>query len=301
MQLPSSQERVAKAPSEMESIPVRHPLANKPLVEAIFEVRWGLGADGRDPGFRIFLGRYYDQVKKTCPVVRDLPISQVPEEMTGHVVRHQFWKAPNTWPVSQVGPGIMTFNETSGYLWDSFRPRLVEVIAALYHSYPTDLAPFTPIQATLRYVDSVEFDPKNNGPLLVFLRERLHTSVEIDRLLFESEDERTDPIFSSQEERTNPLGLNLSVTLRLQKPNGIVTLTIAKGTITEGSRKVPSLIWETSVHSKANNVPNTVEHWQNWIDDAHRVSDRVFFALTRGDLLKTFEGEHANGNVEIRD
>ena len=57
-----------------ERIPERHPLENKPLVEAIFELRWALEAQqpgiALDPGFRIFLGRYYDRVRAEYQIGR---------------------------------------------------------------------------------------------------------------------------------------------------------------------------------------------------------------------------------------
>jgi uncharacterized protein (TIGR04255 family) len=267
----------------LDAIPERHVLPNKPLVEAIFELRWALAQDGGDPGFRLLLGRYYERIRKHYPTVRDLPSAHVPDEMTPYQVRHQFVSSPGPWPLTQVGPGIMTVNETSGYVWESFRPRLVEAIGALFESYPKEVARFAPVQASLRYIDSIPFDrATNDAPLLVFLRDHLHTAVDIEPLLFESE-----------AERLNPVRFSLTLSYPLKAPRGIVTLTVARGK----RQNLPSVIWDTSVLSKLPHVPNEMPTWEAWLEDAHRVMDRWFFALTRGKLLETFEGQHANGTA----
>lgn len=271
-------------------LPERRPLENKPLVEAIFELRWRLishQAPGiaADPGFRIFLGKYYDRVKRDYPVVVDLPSSAVPEEITPHQVRHQFRKAKDDWPLTQVGPGIMTVNETSGYLWDSFHPRLLSAIEAVYHSYPSEIAPFQPISGALKYIDAIEYNPVDSQlPVLAFLRSHLHTGIEIEPLLFDT-----------PAERESPLGLNLSIAYRLTKPLAVAQLMIAMGT-REGK---PSLIMETTVTSLDNAVPRDPRDWRQWLIEAHAISDRWFFALVRGQLLKEFERKHDTSNIKV--
>ena len=262
-----------------ERIPERHPLENKPLVEAIFELRWALEAQqpgiALDPGFRIFLGRYYGRVRAEYPAVVDLPSSTVPEEITPHQVRHQFRKAKDDWPVTQIGPGIMTVNETSGYLWDTFQPKLLHAIDAVYASYPQEIAAFRPLSGALKYVDAIEYDPAgSNTHLLTFLRSHLHTNIEIEPLLFD------DP-----GQRESPISLNLTVAYPLSKPSGIVQLMVAIGR-REGR---PSIIIETTVQSRKDAVPQQAHDWQQWLLDAHAVSDRWFFALVRGPLLGEFE------------
>lgn len=276
----------------ISEIPTRHPLQNKPLVEAIFEVRWELDR-GRppglqiDPGFKIFMGRYYDRVKDQYTFVQDLPASQMPDEMTGHTVRHQFWKAKGEWPLTQIGPGILTVNETEGYLWESFRPRLIDSIKALYNSYPAEIAKLKPNQVTLKYVDAVAFDPaRSQAPLLRFLRESLHMGVEVEPLLF-----------TRSEDAQSPNGLSLTLTYGLDKPKGAVILRIGNGTRSGN----PAVIWETTVISKGADVPNEIEQFGNWLDGAHEVSDRWFFTLVRGKLLEDFEVKSdADSTIQVQ-
>jgi uncharacterized protein (TIGR04255 family) len=277
----------------VSGIPTRRPLANKPLVEAIFEVRWELKQGSQeglrvDPGFKIFMGRYYDRVKGQYPHVKDLPVSQVPEEMTAHAVRHQFWRSEGQWPVTQIGPGILTVNETDGYVWESFRPRLIDSIEALYGSYPTEIAALNASQVMLKYMDAVRFDPaKSPVPLLRFLCESLHVAVDVEPLLF-----------SRPEEAQSPEALNLTLTYGLDKPKGTVILRIGNG-LKKGNRVV---LWETAVVSKGADVPKDIDEFGAWLDTAHDVSDKWFFTLARGSLLQDFDRRpDANGAIEVQD
>ena len=113
-------------------VPESHDLPNKPLVEALFELRWKPDEDASrgQTAFRLFFGRYYDKIREGYPEIEDLPASQVPEALTPNIVRHRFRARPNQWPLTQIGPGILTVNETEKYKWDSFRERIEGALAA---------------------------------------------------------------------------------------------------------------------------------------------------------------------------
>lgn len=94
-------------------------LNNKPLVECILEMRWALveQAPGlsQDPHFPLLLGRLYDRLNADYPVHEQLPAAEVPSELVGHTVQHRFRRKAEGWPLVQVGPGILTVNDTDGY------------------------------------------------------------------------------------------------------------------------------------------------------------------------------------------
>ena len=96
-------------------------LQNKPLVEAIFELRWKLEERSPgikiDPHYKILVGAMYEKVKDRYPFPEQMPTVNIPDEMAAHVVQHRFRKAENEWPLVQVGPGIVTLNDTHGYTW----------------------------------------------------------------------------------------------------------------------------------------------------------------------------------------
>ena len=191
--------------------PQSEDLPKKPLVEAILELRWRLEpaigpSAGRDPGFKILLGRFFDRVRNSYPTVVDLPATQIPEEMLPHVVRHQFRAGPDAWPLLQLGPGILTANETAGYTWRTFRPRLSEAIAVLFSSYPRDLYPFVPTHIVLRYLNAIPLEPRTDQALL-FLKNSLHTEISLDATLADT-----------VHDLNQPWGINLNLTFPMKSP-----------------------------------------------------------------------------------
>ena len=94
-------------PCQIDTIPESHDLANKPLVEALFELRVEArqNATRGTTAFRLLFGRYYERIRASYPEAEDLPSSAVPEIMTPYVVRHRFRASKEKWPVTQLGPG----------------------------------------------------------------------------------------------------------------------------------------------------------------------------------------------------
>lgn len=266
-------------------IPESRRLPNKPLAEAIFDFRWDLqtiaGQLRRDPGFRFLIGMFYDRIRKTFPLNVDLPQAEVPEEITGHVVRHQFRVGRDAWPVVQIGPGILTFNETKDYRWETFLPQLLDVLKALFESYPTHISPLSPVQVELKYINATPFD-SSKSDLLEFLRDCLHTRIEMDPSLF-------DASVSSP----TPIDINLAMRYRLQRPAAIGVMSFAAGKRGD----VPSIIWQILVRSHGGHVPKKQEHFEAWLNEAHQVAEKWFLTLSRGKLYESFE--RVNGDDHI--
>jgi uncharacterized protein (TIGR04255 family) len=274
------------AESEMtDQIPKSQKLPKKPLVEAIFELRWKLQQPGQgnviDPGFQVLLGRFYDNVssKNFCEM-ENLPISVVPEVMTPYVVRHRFRKTKEGWPLIQLGTGMLSVNDTESYDWETFRPMLRQAVEALLDTYPVKIAPLVLGQATLRYIDAIPLNTFGGGQgVLEFLEDHLHTNISIDPLLFD------DPKIAMV-----PEALNLRLNFRLDKPRGLGVLSFSTGM----KENVPSIIWENMVISREPDVPKTLDEFETWFVEAHAVTDRWFFTLCRGELFTSFGGKHEN-------
>lgn len=104
-------------------------LPKAPLREVIFELRWGLGYDPSskqelDLGFDMAQGQFKHLVEQEFPFHRRLTPQNFPLSLFSHKVVHQFWKAENTYPLLQLGPGLFSQNDTEkNYVWD-FRPAL---------------------------------------------------------------------------------------------------------------------------------------------------------------------------------
>lgn len=256
-------------------IPKSHDLVNKPLVEALFELKWKLDEQSSkgQAKFPLLLGRYFDKIRKRYPEAEDLPASQVPETFTPHIVRHRFRVGAGQWPVTQLGPGILTVNETQDYHWDTFRERIAESLEAVFSSYPMDVSQFSPLQVELRYINLIPFD-KSAGKITDFLSCKLHTTITVD-----------ERIFDGDQEAGIEAGLDFSIALQLKKPDAIGTLMFGNGE----SDNRPGLLWQIIMRTNPANVPQTSKDIMQWTNEAHEVTEKWFFTLARGDLMELFD------------
>lgn len=264
-------------PASGYSPPKVKDLPRKPLVEALLEVRWKLekrpNAVEIDPGYPIAAGRLYDRIKAAYPVVDQLPAASIPDQITAQVVKYRFRAGKNAWPVAQLGPGIATINFTDSYSWDRFRSAAIEFVPNLLAAYDGIAA----IQATsvlARYINAIEFDP-SAGDVLTFLREQMHTQLELP-----------GGIAGYEHKDGFPSGINLQVSQPLSRPKGVGTLLVGTG---ERVGK-PTLIWELHVHSQNQQAPSLSEGFEDWLDQAHAVIESWFFTLVEGPLYKQFGG-----------
>lgn len=253
-------------------------LKNKPLVEAILEVKWALTSPTPgvqiDSHYKILLGRLYDKVSEQYPEHEQLPTATIPDEIVGQTVQHRFRYGPNDWPLLQVGPGILTLNDTHKYIWSDFRSRSLSAVDKLFEAYPkpSDLR----IESlVLRYIDAVEFDYLKSD-LAEFLKEKMKVAISLPESLFASLEVQKHPVF-----------LGLQSVYPCQKPKSQVTVRFSSGQ--KESR--PALLWETLVESKGDDVPPMPKGFANWIDAAHTITDDWFFKLIEGELERRFSGD----------
>lgn len=252
-------------------------LKKKPLVEAIFEARWELQelAPGIrvDPHYKILLGRIYDRVKNEYPFHEQLPTATMPDQIAGYVVQHRFRKKKDRWPLIQVGPGIITLNDTEGYVWEDFEKRIYHVIDVLFQAYPEGDRNLKINLLLLRYIDSIDFDFSEED-IFSFLGENLKVKVEIYEKLF---DKTGVSRF--------PLDFDLRFSFSSRKPKGAVHLRFVRGK----RNNVEALIWETHVRSVGEDVPRARGKIAGWVTEAHTVTHDWFFKMIEGRLLRRFE------------
>jgi len=245
-------------------------LPNKPLIEAILEVRWG--QDGQpDPAYPLIVGRLYERLRSEFPAIEDLPIVAVPAEISVHQVRHRFRKTKDGWPLVQVGPGVLTVNETDGYRWRDFSERAKALLPLLHETHPK---PET-IQITsllLRYVNAIEFD-YSSADVLAYLAEKMRVSLSF------VPSTREAGIVSG-----NPKSLGLQVVFPSRTPIGSLILLVGTG-----KRKgTNAIVWETNFRSVEEEIPRLPEAFPAWLDNAHDTVEKWFIEMVRGDLLAQF-------------
>jgi uncharacterized protein (TIGR04255 family) len=251
-------------------------LKNKPLVEAILEVRWNISNDpvkfplGFDPNNTLLLGRFSERAEKDYPVRELLPNSQVPDIMVPFMVQHRFRKSPNGWPLVQIGPGIMTVNETAGYTWATFKPLCENAVKYLFEAYP-DKNSFKAQDVVLRYIDAVDVDFEKEN-IFSFLEKKMKTTISLP-----------ENLFAGTDIEANPRGFNWQVSFFYKKV-GNITVQFGMGV----SNNKPSLIWETLVQSTPNILLAVPSDFSVWLENAHNVTHDLFFKLIDGELKERF-------------
>jgi len=252
-------------------------LKNKPLVEAIFDLRWELQELSHgikiDPHYKIIVGRIYDKVCNEYPFHEQLPTASIPDEIAGYVVQHQFRKGKDKWPLIQIGPGIITVNDTEGYLWEDFEKKIIQTVNTLFESYPDPKINLKFNSVVLRYINAIalNFEEEN---IFNFLKEQMKTDIRLRSNLYEGTGVKEQP-----------LGFDLRFSFVSTRPKGVVHLRFTRGKIKESD----ALIWETAVQSISEDIPKDQDEIANWIKEAHDLTDDWFFKLIEGELLRRFE------------
>jgi uncharacterized protein (TIGR04255 family) len=253
-------------------------LKNKPLVEAILEIRWQLRgappAPQIDPHYKLLLGRLFDRMRKDYPEHEQLPTANVPDELVGHVVQHRFRVAANSWPLVQVGPGVFTVNSTADYKWLDFRPRVLSAVERLYDAHPK-LEELKITNLILRYIDAVQFDYTNEN-IFDFLRDKLKFSVTLP-----------DNLFQGTAVEKRPAGFTWQTAFKSETPRGLINIRFATAQKDNG----PALVWETTVESAGDDLPEMLRGFDVWLDAAHEITDDWFFKMIEGELERRFSGE----------
>jgi len=255
----------------------RKNLTNPPLVETIFELRWELQSEQQpgiriDPHYKILIGEMFGKVKNDYSFHEQLPAATIPDEIVGHVVQHRFREAESKWPLIQLGPGIITLNDTEGYEWVDFQRRLSKMLDALWKAYP-NLENFRVNTLLLRYIDAIDFDYEN-GNVFHFMKKYMRTDIKLQEELFK---------VTGVDEL--PFGFDLRFSFCSVEPKGILRLRFARGK----KGDLDALIWETGFQLTEVNVPNTQEEILKWVNEAHDLVHNWFFKVIEGKLERMFE------------
>lgn len=249
-------------------------LPNKPLVEAILELQWHVSPEQGDPHYTLFPGRLYDRVVSLYPFHEPLPTAIIPQPVIQNIVQHRFRSKENGWPLIQIGPGIVTLNDTEGYTWRDFGQRAKELVENVFQTYPKpEELRFTSL--LLRYIDAVEFD-YTAGDVFRFLEDKLRTKIVLPFELFNNV-----PV-----DRVST-GFNFQAVFPTSVPKGSIGVRFATGTHHDKS----ALIWETAVRSRDDDLPKIPDGFGEWVEAAHRLTDDWFFKLIEGELERRFAGE----------
>lgn len=241
------------------------PLFNQFLLEAIFEIRWELQGDPqtgrfRDPAYPMMYGRMYEHLKNEFPMIEDLPTVQGHPDANPYVVRHRLRKEQGSLPLIQIGPGILTINDTKGYSWLEFKDLVLRLTGLIDSLYPKSVMPLNFIKAELRYINGIPCSHEN--PLGV-LSEKLHIDIGIPQDLLQTPSPAVN------------VGLNLAYPL--SQPVGHLLLGANLGQMDEN----PAYILQTAVVTGDEAVPQELTSLDSWLTSAHEASDTCFQSLCK--------------------
>jgi uncharacterized protein (TIGR04255 family) len=248
-------------------------LANKPLVEAILELKWkpslSAQSNGVDADLRLFLGKFHDALGKEYPALEILPTATVAEQMTPNLPAYRFRKSEGGWPVVQLGSGILTVNDTASYTWDDFRGRILRTVDLLIQTYAGKL---DMLSLELRYLNAVavDFDKED---IAGFLLEKFGVVISMPDTIFEG---------NSVTGRASLFSLQMG--FPTNAPKGTLRISFARGK----SNDKDALVWETVIQSGENQIPQFPDGFIEWLESAHGLAEECFFKLINGELLKRF-------------
>jgi len=250
-------------------------LTKPPLVEAIFEFHWTLQTSDQgisiDPHGKLLLGSLYTALRHRYPVHEQLPSALVPDELVPHQVQHRLRHVKDGWPLVQLGPGVLTVNDTEQYNWERFRELIAEALSAFHDARPEPDADRVE-SVHLRYINAAPLDGWQTG-ILGFLGEKLKLDIRLDPSLF------ANTGVSAQ-----ATDADLRFTFATISPSGQLSIRFARG----NARGKESLIWEMGVSSAEARNASEIDRITEWIGDAHALAERWFFRLIDGQLLEEF-------------
>jgi uncharacterized protein (TIGR04255 family) len=192
--------------------------------------------------------------------------------MVAGIVQHRFRTGKEQWPLVQLGPGILTVNDTEGYKWLDFKERAIKGVNAFCEVYP-DGDDLKIRSIVLRYINALEFN-FDEDDILEFLKDRLKIEVALHSWLFED-----TPV------NRLPLEVDFRSAFVCDHPKGVIRLRLARGK----RHQKDALIWEMIFDTRGNDIPELPVQLRGWLDEAHHIIEDWFFKLIEGDLEQRFE------------
>lgn len=259
-------------------------LSRAPLVEAVFELRWGAKQTGDtlaagpvsvnfdDNDVRIFPGSFLIAAKNKGFTEREqinFPFQKIlPQSL--FMVTDRFRRKTEDKLCYQIGTGIFTVNQLNeDYDWKPFKKAILEGIDILDTGHPKGIANLPLWGIEIRYVDGFIFEDKET--LLSFFKEKFEISFNPPTSLF-ALPQLEKSISSAQ----------LSFSIKTHDPKGILFFDLKPGTINGQN----GFITNTTVRSINEDCPklDTVSV-SKWLDQAHVIQKAMFDSL----LNKSFQ------------
>lgn len=241
-----------------------------PLIEVIFELRWGevlkssankaLEIHFTSHDKDLFPGKFHNLAESKGFTTFEEVNTGLPVAIP-HTVTRRYRKSPNKWPCYQTGLGIFTVNQTNeGYKWGDFKQDALKGLEMLNKANSIDVDNFPAIGAELRYQDGF-FLEEGETPHQ-FLKKKIALEFSTPSALLENE--YLGPIIK---------GNSIEFYLDIMRPIGVLIFSLKQALINgqEG------FVMETIVRSADKNTPKFgVVSLGEWLEDAHNIQKHVF-------------------------
>jgi len=260
-------------------------LSKAPLIEAIFEVRWGevqqlATPAGQSINFKFspnemefFPGEFraiatkkgFNHVERTnTHITQPLP----------HVVTNRFRPDANVWPCYQTGLGVMTVNQANdGYTWKSYKAACLDGIEMLNSAHENKLEQIPTIGVELKYQDGFIFEDGESA--LSFLKKAFRIGIN-----------NIPDILSSEHISDETKNHVVSFSSEITKPTGELILELQEGQI----NSKPGFILNTTIRSADSNKPTlTREAIDEWLENAHEIQKHTFSKVIDPAYRRTFK------------
>lgn len=252
----------------------RKQLSNKPLVEAIFEIRWNLTqlSDGLaiDDLYDIMVGQLKQSFNDILPIHNRLPFAMIPGVSIPYQVQHQFRETAGGWPLLQLGPGVLTVNETENYDSSKFIKLCNHVYSTLVKFWLDNGREPAIAQVSLRYIDADHYE----GAMSSFVNDLGIAMVYADRL---------KKLGYFKEDQQNDLHYNASFTL--DDPKGQLHILVDNGKKHDRT----AVVWQTQIISINDECNQFVKGPDQWLEKSHDICHDVFFAMIQGVLEEKYK------------
>jgi len=239
-------------------------LPQAPLLEVIFEVKWQVKTKEDFEKCQYLHGDLFAKLNNKYPFRELLIPPDVPLDIYLNVPAHRFRTAKNSYPLIQVGPGILTVNTNDEkYIWENYEKMCAEAFTTM-----VDLYKFKEgenITLSLKYFDFFLFNFKDND-INKFLSDNFHIQLKQTFL----------------KESSNPASINLGFLYNTKL--GGFSIRMNKGNNSKGQS---GIIIDTSL-SNNSSIPD-VTKVSKWLNDAHDYVSDTFKAMTKGKMYDSFK------------
>lgn len=239
-------------------------LPKAPLLEVIFEVKWDILNNDDLVDFQYQHGDLYSKLKKNYSFRENLMPPEIPFEVLKGVPVYRFRKDKNSYPLIQIGPGLLSLNTTDDtYFWEKYKGEIDSLIKNFTDVYPK----FSELKLVpvLTYIDFFEINENQNT--IEFINKNLHINLQQSFI---------------DDKKNNVQDINLIFNYSVG--NDTLSLNLRNGNINNQKK---GLVLQTTIIGEKGIY--TIDNISTWLENSHEFSSEIFKNLTKGNLYNSFK------------